>query len=62
MDKSAIRNFAVEARRVLMKTAATEAGFYGVTREECREPVQKGRDLRCMRPWPAPRTASLGMI
>ncbi|MCI9133534.1 MAG: BREX-1 system adenine-specific DNA-methyltransferase PglX [Lachnospiraceae bacterium] len=45
MDKSAIRNFAVEARRVLMKTAATEAGFYGVTREECREPVQKGRDF-----------------
>lgn len=42
MDKSAIRNFAIEARKILMKSAETEAGFYGVTRDICRKPIQKG--------------------
>lgn len=42
MDKSAIRNFAIEARKILMKSAETEAGFYGVTRDICKKPIQKG--------------------
>ena len=45
INKSAIRNFAIEARNMLMKSAVTEAGFYGVTRNEIKSPVQKGRDF-----------------
>ena len=45
MDKSAIRNFAIEARRILMKTAVTEAGFYGISKDECRKPVQQANDF-----------------
>lgn len=45
MDKSAIRNFAIEARKMLMKSAETEAGFYGVTKNGCKSPVQKGNDF-----------------
>ena len=33
MDKTAIRNFAIEARKILMKSAITEAGFYGITKD-----------------------------
>ena len=45
MDKSAIRTFAIEARKMLMKSAETEAGFYGVTKDGCKNPVQKGIDF-----------------
>ena len=45
MDKSAIRNFAIEARKMLMKSAETEAGFYGVTKKGCDSPIQKGNDF-----------------
>lgn len=45
MDKSAIRNFAIEARKMLMKSAETEAGFYGVTKNGCKNPIQKGNDF-----------------
>ncbi|WP_022757457.1 BREX-1 system adenine-specific DNA-methyltransferase PglX [Butyrivibrio fibrisolvens] len=45
MDKTAIRNFAIEARKILMKSAITEAGFYGITKEGCKDPVQKGNDF-----------------
>ena len=45
MDKSAIRNFAIEARKILMKSAVTEAGFYGITKDECKSPIQKGSDF-----------------
>lgn len=45
MDKSAIRSFAIEARKILMKSAITEARFYGVTQEECKDPIQKGPDF-----------------
>ena len=45
MDKSAIRNFSIEARKILMKSAETEAGFYGVTRKGCNNPIQKGNDF-----------------
>ena len=45
MDKSAIRNFAIEARKMLMKSAETEAGFYGVTKNGCKSPFQKGNDF-----------------
>ena len=42
MDKGAIKTFAIEARKILMKSAATQAGFYGVTKEGCVDPIQKG--------------------
>lgn len=45
MDKAAIKNFAIEARKILMKSAITEAGFYGITKDECRSPLQKGADF-----------------
>jgi len=45
MDKTAIRNFAIEARKILMKSAITEAGFYGITKDGCAAPVQKGSDF-----------------
>lgn len=45
MDKGAIKNFAVEARKILKKSAVTEAGLYGVTKEGCSEAIQKGNDF-----------------
>lgn len=45
MDKTAIKNFAIEARKILMKSAVTEAGFYGITESEIKEPSQKGSDF-----------------
>ncbi len=45
MEKSVIRNFAVEARKMLIKSAVTEAGSYGVTEETCSEPKQKGQNF-----------------
>lgn len=45
INKSAIRNFAIEARNILMKSAITEARFYGVTKEEIKSPIQKGADF-----------------
>lgn len=45
INKSAIRNFAIEARNILIKSAVTEAGFYGITKDEIKKPVQKGRDF-----------------
>lgn len=45
MDKGAIRSFAIEARKILMKSAITEAGFYGVTKDGCKAPIQKGNDF-----------------
>ena len=45
MDKTAIRNFAIEARKILMKSAITEAGCYGLTKDGCKDPGQKGNDF-----------------
>lgn len=45
MDKNAIRNFAIEARKILRKSAIIEAGFYGITQDECKSPIQKGNDF-----------------
>lgn len=45
MDKSTIRNFAIEARKILMKSAVGEAGLYGITKDGCKPPVQKGNDF-----------------
>lgn len=45
MDKTAIRSFAIEARKTLMKSAITEAGFYGITKDGCKSPTQKGNDF-----------------
>lgn len=45
MDKSAIKNFAMQARNILRTMAEKEAGFYGVTKDECAAPIQKGADF-----------------
>ena len=45
INKSAIRNFSIQARNILMKSAVTEAGFYGVTKEQIKNPIQKGSDF-----------------
>lgn len=45
MDKSAIKNFAMQARNILRAMAEKEAGFYGVTKDECAVPIQKGADF-----------------
>ncbi len=45
INKSAIRNFAIEARNILIRSAITEAGFYGITKEEIKNPIQRGRDF-----------------
>ena len=46
INKSAIRNFAIEARNILIRSAITEAGFYGITKEmsTCRRGgIEKNR-------------------
>ena len=45
INKSAIRNFSIQARNILMKSAVTEAGFYGVTKDQIKNPIQKGPDF-----------------
>ena len=45
VNKSAIRNFSIQARNILMKSAVTEAGFYGVTKDQIKNPIQKGPDF-----------------
>ena len=45
MDKTAIKNFAIEARKILMKSAISRAGFYGITADSIGEPIQKGADF-----------------
>ena len=49
MDKTAIRNFAMEARNILRAMAEKEAGFYGVTKDGCAAPIQKGVDFETYR-------------
>lgn len=45
MDKTAIKNFAIEARKTLMKSALSRAGFYGITADEIGAPIQRGADF-----------------
>ena len=45
IHKAAIRNFAIEARKILIKSAITEAGFIGISKEEIKKPVQRGMDF-----------------
>ena len=49
MDKSAIKSFAIEARKILMKSAITQAGFYGVSKDGCAQPTQKGAGFEVYR-------------
>lgn len=44
-SKSSIKNFAMQARNILRTMAEKEAGFYGVTKDECVAPIQKGADF-----------------
>lgn len=45
INKPAIRNFSIQARNILIKSAVTEAGFYGVTKDGIKDPIQKGLDF-----------------
>lgn len=45
INKSAIKSFAIEARNILIKSATTEAGLYGISEDEIRTPIQKGPDF-----------------
>lgn len=45
IHKAAIRNFAIEARKILIKSAITEAGFIGISKEEIKKPIQRGMDF-----------------
>ena len=45
MDKTAIKNFAIEARKLLRESAIKKAGMYGITIDECSKPIQKGADF-----------------
>ena len=49
INKSAIKNFAIEARNTLIQSAITEAGFYGISENEISKPVQKGSDFEVYR-------------
>ncbi|MGO5050910.1 BREX-1 system adenine-specific DNA-methyltransferase PglX [Lachnospiraceae bacterium LCP25S3_G4] len=42
MNKTAIKNFAIEARKKIIASVVTEAGFYGITVNGCNEPKEKG--------------------
>lgn len=41
MNKSGIKNFAIEARKILRASAIKKAGVYGITINNINEPVQK---------------------
>lgn len=45
MDKTAIKNFAIESRKILRESAIKKAGMYGITIDECCKPIQKGADF-----------------
>lgn len=45
IHKAAIRNFAIEARKILIRSAITEAGFIGISKEEIKKPIQRGMDF-----------------
>lgn len=62
MDKSAIRNFAIEARKILMKSAETEAGFYGVTKMAAKVQFRRAMTLKCMRRLQEQRIVSMVQI
>lgn len=49
MEKTAIKNFAIEARKILIRSAEVQAGFYGVTKDGCSNPVQKGAGFEVYR-------------
>lgn len=42
MNKGAIKNFAVNARKRLIDSVKDKAGSLGITKDECRKPIQKG--------------------
>ena len=45
MNKSAIKTFAVEARKKLIASVKDKAGMLGITKDKISEPAQKGADF-----------------
>ena len=42
MNKNAIKKFAIEARKKLIKSVTDKAGLIGISAESCSEPIVKG--------------------
>lgn len=45
MNKSAIKKFAIEARRKLIDSVTDKAGMLGITPDKCSDPITKGTDF-----------------
>ena len=45
MNKSAIKKFAIEARKKLIDSVTDKAGMLGITEKSCGEPITKGADF-----------------
>lgn len=45
MNKSAIKKFAIEARKKLIDSVTDKAGMLGITEKSCSEPITKGPDF-----------------
>ena len=45
MNKSAIKKFAIEARKKLIDSVTDKAGMLGITEKACSEPITKGVDF-----------------
>lgn len=49
MNKTAIKNFAIEARRKLIASVIDKAGLLGITKDACTEPIEKDKASRFTR-------------
>ena len=49
MEKTAIKNFAIEARKILMRSAEVQAGLYGVLKMDAQIRFKKELDLKSIR-------------
>lgn len=45
MNKTAIKRFAIEARKKLMASVSDKAGMLGITEKKCSDPINKGADF-----------------
>ena len=46
MNKTAIKKFAIDARRKLIASVTDKAGMLGITEKECSEPISQGADFK----------------
>jgi len=48
MNKTAVKNFAIEARKKLISEITYRAGLVGITKNGIAEPIHKLMELKCM--------------